>query len=141
MQDGRLEAEHEPSNKLTTLERQRIIAIANEPAYADLAPNKIVPNLADKGIYIASESSFYRVLKTENQLNYRQKSKPTRQVKKPRALTAGSVALSVFRPNCSLISLKINCQELLNATEPHHKPNSLCDPSRTSCNTSLLGLR
>jgi len=90
VQDGRLEAEHEPSNKLTTRERQRIIAIANEPAYADLAPNKIVPNLADKGIYIASESSFYRVLKTENQLNHRQKSKPTRQVKKPRALTATS---------------------------------------------------
>ena len=30
----------------------------------------------------------------------------------------GSVALSVFRPNRSLISLKNNCRELLNATEP-----------------------
>jgi len=30
----------------------------------------------------------------------------------------GSVALSVFHPNRSLISLKKNCQELLTATEP-----------------------
>ena len=87
-QDGRLEAKHEPVNKLTELERQRIIKVANEPEYADLPTNKIVPKLADKGIYIASESSFYRILKTENQLQHRQKSKPVREIKKPRALVA-----------------------------------------------------
>ena len=87
-QDGRLEAKHEPVNKLTELERQRIIKVANEPEYADLPTNKIVPKLADKGIYIGSESSFYRILKAENQLCHRQKSKPIRQVKKPRALLA-----------------------------------------------------
>ncbi len=87
-QDGRLEAKHEPVNKLTELERQRIIKVANEPEYADLPTNKIVPKLADKGIYIASESSFYRLLKAEYQLQHRQKSKPVRQIKKPRALIA-----------------------------------------------------
>ena len=86
VQDGRLEAWHEPVNKLTELERQRIINVSNEPDYADLPTNKIVPQLADKGIYIASESSFYRILKAENQLQHRQKSKPVRQVKKPGAL-------------------------------------------------------
>jgi transposase InsO family protein len=88
VQDGRLDAKHEPINKLTEVECQRIINVANAPEYADLPPNKIVPKLADKGIYIASESSFYRVLKAENQLRHRQKSKPIRQVKKPRALVA-----------------------------------------------------
>ena len=44
--------------------------------------------LADQGVYIASESSFYRVLKAENQLNHRQRSIPTRHIKKPRAITA-----------------------------------------------------
>ncbi len=87
-QDGRLDAKHEPKNKLTELERQRIIKVANEPDYAGLPPSKIVPKLADEGQYIASESTFYRVLKAENQLQHRQKSKPARQVKKPRALTA-----------------------------------------------------
>jgi transposase InsO family protein len=87
-QDGRLDAHHEPSNKLTELECQRIIKVANESEYTDLPPNKIVPKLADKGLYIASESSFYRILKKENQLSHRQKSKPTRQIKKPKALIA-----------------------------------------------------
>ncbi len=87
-QDGRLEAIHEPANKLTDLERQQMITLANEAEYADLPMNKLVPALADKGIYIASESSFYRVLKAENQLQHRQKSKPVRQVKKPKALMA-----------------------------------------------------
>jgi len=87
-QDGRLDVKHIPKNKLSELERQRIIKVANESAYADLPPNKIVPLLADEGRYIASESTFYRVLKAQNQLQHRQKSKPVRPVKKPRALTA-----------------------------------------------------
>jgi transposase-like protein len=88
VQDGRLDAVHEPTNKLTALERQQLLAIANAPEYADLSPHQIVPMLADQGIYIASESSFYRVLKAESQLNHRQRSKPTRPIKKPRAITA-----------------------------------------------------
>jgi len=87
-QDGRLEPRHKPENILTELERRQIIKVANAPEYADLPPCKIVPRLADKNVYIASESSFYRVLKEESQLQHRQKSKPTRQIKKPRALTA-----------------------------------------------------
>ncbi len=87
-QDGRIEAQHKPANKLTEVECQRLIATTNDPDYADLPPSQIVPKLADKGIYIASESSFYRVLKADNQLNHRQKAKPVRQVKKPKALTA-----------------------------------------------------
>lgn len=86
--DGRLEAMHEPKNKLTVLERQRMIKIANEPGYADLPPGKIVPRLADEGRYIASESSFYRVLKAEYQLQHRQKARSATSIKKPRALTA-----------------------------------------------------
>jgi putative transposase len=88
VQDGRQIATHNPPNQLTEMERQRIVEIANEPAYADLSPNKIVPRLADEGRYIASESSFYRVLKAQDQLQHRQRSKPVRQIKKPKALTA-----------------------------------------------------
>ena len=87
-QDGRLEARHEPSTKLTQCEREQIIAVANEPDYAALSPSKIVPKLADEGRYIASESSFYRVLKAAQQLSHRHKAKPRRRVIKPKALTA-----------------------------------------------------
>ncbi len=86
--DGRLDAKHAPANKLTVLERQRIIQTANKPEYAALPPSKIVPKLADEGVYIASESTFYRVLKEAKQLQHRLKSKPDQQIKKPRALTA-----------------------------------------------------
>ncbi len=60
--------QHEPHNKLSEAERQQILYTRNTPKYADLPPNIIVPMLADEGIYIASESTFYRVLKANNQL-------------------------------------------------------------------------
>lgn len=87
-QDGRLETGREPPNKLTELERQRLIKVANEPGYANLPASQIVPRLADEGRYVASESSFYRVLKDENQLRHRQRSKPAGTRKKPRAFVA-----------------------------------------------------
>lgn len=87
-QDGRIQAQHAPKNKLTERERQRIIQVANEAEFAHLAPTQIVPKLADKGLYLASESTFYRVLNEHNELKHRSKSKPARKVSKPQALIA-----------------------------------------------------
>lgn len=70
------------------MERQRIINIASEAEYANLPPNQIVPILADKGIYLGSESTFYRVLKARKLLNHRQRSKPHQKVRRPKALIA-----------------------------------------------------
>ena len=60
-----------PKNKLSALERQRVLAIANSDEFGHLPPGQIVPRLADLGQYIACESTFNRVLKTENQLRHR----------------------------------------------------------------------
>ena len=87
-QDGRIKPKHSPKHKLSALERQRIIKVANQPEYANLPPCQIVPILADAGIYIASEASFYRILNEHKQLKHRNKSKPARNVHKPRSLTA-----------------------------------------------------
>jgi transposase InsO family protein len=87
-QDGRIDVQHSPKNKLSELECRRVLQVANEVKYAHLPPCKIVPTLADEGRYIASESTFYRLLKAQDQLKHRQKSKPARKIKKPRALTA-----------------------------------------------------
>ena len=78
-----------PTNKLTQQERQAIIDICNQPSYASLPPSQIVPRLLDKGEYLASESTYYRVLKEENQLNERGRQR-TRQkkVSKPTSYTA-----------------------------------------------------
>jgi transposase InsO family protein len=43
--------------------------------------------LADEGIYIASESTFYRILRSENQLTHRQLSRPAKH-HKPKAYEA-----------------------------------------------------
>ena len=52
-----------PAHALTQQERQEILRVANEPRFADMPPSRIVPMLADEGRYIASESSFARVLR------------------------------------------------------------------------------
>ena len=88
MTDKRTSAIKQPPNKLTELERQRIINTVNSVEYGHLPPSKIVPKLLDKGIWVASESSFYRVMKSHNLLAHREKVKPNRKVKKPRALKA-----------------------------------------------------
>jgi len=70
--DGRLMAKRPPpGNKLSDDERRQILAICNTPAYSHLPPYQIVPRLVDQGIYLASESSFYRILKAANQLTHR----------------------------------------------------------------------
>ena len=47
-----------------------------------------MPILADRGEYIASESSFYRILNAENMLHHRGKAKPRNAHKKPTSYTA-----------------------------------------------------
>jgi len=76
--DGRKDAgaQRVPANKLTESERQQILDFANGPQFANLPPSQIVPTLADQGLYIASESSFYRILREANQLAHRGKAKP-----------------------------------------------------------------
>jgi putative transposase len=65
-----------PANKLNEQERQQVIDISNSASFRDLSPKQIVPKLADQGVYLASESTFYRVLKEHKMLTHRQASKP-----------------------------------------------------------------
>lgn len=64
------------ANKITGSEREKILATANSAEYRDKPPSQIVPLLADKGIYLASESTFYRILKQEGLDAHRGRSKP-----------------------------------------------------------------
>lgn len=43
---------------LTADDKKDILAACNSPEYQSLPPSQIVPRLADKGLYLASESSF-----------------------------------------------------------------------------------
>ena len=74
--DKRKGPQEAPCGKLSSQERQRILKIANSPEYRDLSPKQIVPKLADMGLYLASESTFYRILREEKQVNHREASRP-----------------------------------------------------------------
>lgn len=65
-----------------------IIDTCNAPDYASLPPSQIVPTLLDKGEYIASEASFYRVLHAEGQLNRRGRQQSRKKPSKPTSYTA-----------------------------------------------------
>jgi transposase InsO family protein len=66
----------EPANKLSEEENQLVIDTANKPEYRNLSPKQIVPKLADKGDYIASEATFYRILRKVDQIKHRERSRP-----------------------------------------------------------------
>jgi transposase InsO family protein len=89
-----------PANRLTEWERDRIVDTCNAPRFASLPPSQIVPKLADEGVYIASESSFYRVLRERGQNHRRGRArKPGRsrppasfQAKRPREVWSWDIA-------------------------------------------------
>ena len=87
LMDKRASAQRTPTNKLTQEERNRVLQIANSPLYQNLPPCKIIPLLADEGQYIASESTFYRILREEDQLKHRQLSASPKH-HKPKAYAA-----------------------------------------------------
>jgi len=86
--DGRALRHHDAVHKLSTDERAELSAVANSVEFAHLPPSQIVPRLADQGRYIASESTFYRVLRGEKQLAHRHSERPGRARSKPRAVCA-----------------------------------------------------
>ena len=80
LRDGRPGAQRPvPSNKLSAEERAEILAVSNSPAFRSLPPSQIVPALADEGRYLASESSFYRVLREADQQHHRGRSEEPRR--------------------------------------------------------------
>lgn len=83
--DGRPHAKRPPpSNKLSDDERQHILEICHAPEHASLPPSQIVPRLADQGRYIASESSFYRVLRDAGEARRRGRARHPQRRSKPR---------------------------------------------------------
>ena len=83
-EDGRRGPTTVPPQTLSPHEREQIVALAARPEFCNVSPHQIVPRLADRGEYVASESSFYRVLKTEQLLAHRGRATPAHRAR-PRA--------------------------------------------------------
>jgi len=86
-EDQRRHTQREPANKLSAEEKLKIINICNSENYKSLSPCQIVPTLLDNGIYMASESSFYRILHEHGQLTHRGKRQISKR-NKPKGYTA-----------------------------------------------------
>lgn len=84
--DRRRGPKQEPANKLTSTEQAKLLKVVNSPEFRDLSPKQIVPRLADRGDYIASESTIYRILREKDMIQHREPSRPPRR--RPRELVA-----------------------------------------------------
>jgi putative transposase len=85
MREGENNADRRPgakkrrqANKLSEEEREKIIRTLNREEYRSMPPSQVVPDLADKGTYIASESTMYRVLRERSMQHHRGREKAPR---------------------------------------------------------------
>ena len=95
--DGQMHADQrplvlrpEPANKLSAEERAAVLEVCNATEFASLPPSQIVPKLADQGLYLASESSFYRILRADGQQHHRGRAKPPVRRKPPTSYKAST---------------------------------------------------
>jgi transposase InsO family protein len=88
--DRRIGSHRHLAHRLSAEERQRILLTCNESEFAALPPGQIVPVLADRGLYIGSERSFYRVLHAHGQAHRRGRARPPQEPRAvPRLRAAG----------------------------------------------------
>lgn len=80
----------EPANKLSAAECAAVLEVCNSKEFASLPPSQIVPKLADQGRYLASESSFYRILRADGQQHHRGRAKPPVRRKPPTSYQASA---------------------------------------------------
>jgi transposase InsO family protein len=80
-----------PHNKLTPQETQQVLQTINSDEFKDLPPSQIVPRLADRGCYLASESTLQRILRSHDQNTHRRAERKGQKRSKPFALKATMV--------------------------------------------------
>jgi putative transposase len=62
-----------PPNKLTEAEVEEILATLRSPRFVDCSPAQVYFTLLDEGTYLASESTFYRVLRAHDSTRERRR--------------------------------------------------------------------
>jgi putative transposase len=72
-----------PPNKLTAAEREELVAVLNSPRFVDKAPRQVWAALLDEGIYLASVSTMYRLLRERDQVRERRAQARHETRKKP----------------------------------------------------------
>lgn len=86
--DNRAGPRTTPGNQLSKMERQKALSILNSEEFRDLSPWQVVPALADRGQYVASEATMYRILRDEKMQNHREPSREPHKRHRPDELVA-----------------------------------------------------
>jgi hypothetical protein len=76
---------------LSPQERAVLLSVANEPRFAAVPPARIVPMLADEGVYLGSESSMARVLRAHGQNARRGRAKAPKATRPPTTIVGAEV--------------------------------------------------
>jgi len=62
-----------PVNKISVTELDEILAVLRSPRFVDHSPAQVFFSLLDEGVYLASVSSFYRVLRANDEVRERRR--------------------------------------------------------------------
>lgn len=87
-EDGRCGPKTTPRNALTTQQRQRVLDVLTSERFRNNSPRQVVLTLADEGVYVASESTMYRVLHGEQLLAHRGRARPPMHHRPPELVAA-----------------------------------------------------
>ena len=74
--DGRRVPKRVPHNRISDEQRESVVSMLISPRFRNLPPKQVVPTLADEGRYTVSESTMYRLLRSERLLAHRDAARP-----------------------------------------------------------------
>ena len=86
-EDARHGPKTKPRNALSEQERSGVVAIMSAPEHSSMSPDTLVPYLATLGMYLASQSTFYRIARATKLLHARGRAR-RRSHRRPRECVA-----------------------------------------------------
>jgi putative transposase len=74
---------------LSQVERKEVLRVLHDPEHVDEAPATVYAKLLDQGVYLASTSTMYRVLRAEGEVRERRRQATHPPAAKPELLASG----------------------------------------------------
>ncbi len=82
-----------PPNKLTEVEVDAVLAMLRSERFVDCSPAQVYYTLLDEGVYLASESTFYRVLRANGEVRERRRQATHPAKVKPELVAGGPLII------------------------------------------------
>jgi putative transposase len=73
---------------LSQVERKQVLRVLHDPEHVDEAPATVYAKLLDQGVYLASTSTMYRILRAEGEVGERRRQATHPATVKPELLAA-----------------------------------------------------